>query len=142
MKERLCCCIPDQTREDLRCTRLAEYQIWMGDDPTPDAYTESCSVHLEQMLDDSVRFEVLRIPPSNNGVQPPTKLVGGILSIVEECAQIVEFYLAKYPISVFPQAPAGQHGATVDSCSASALRAVLPFIAEDIRRCRLAAGAQ
>lgn len=62
IKERLCCCIPDQTREDLRCARLAEYQIWFGNDPAPDAYTESCSVHLEQMLDDSVRFEVLRIP--------------------------------------------------------------------------------
>ena len=61
-KERLCCCIPDQTRQDMRCTHLAEYQIWSGDDPAPDAYTESCPEHLEQMLDDSMRFEVLRIP--------------------------------------------------------------------------------
>lgn len=61
MTKRLCCCIPDQKRLDVGCENLAEYQIWMGNNPAPDDYTESCAEHLEIMLDDSVRFEVLRI---------------------------------------------------------------------------------
>lgn len=52
----------------------------------------------------------------------------------ESAAQVVESYLAAYPADVFKQPPAGQHGETVDACSAAALRAVLPSIAEDIRR--------
>jgi hypothetical protein len=59
--KRLCCCIPDQSKIDERCHNYATYQIWNGHNPTPDDYTESCAEHLEEMLDDSSRFEVLRI---------------------------------------------------------------------------------
>ena len=61
MEKRLCCCIPNQEEPDDRCRNLAEYQIWNGYSPTPDDYTESCAEHLEKMLDDSGRFEILRI---------------------------------------------------------------------------------
>lgn len=53
---------------------------------------------------------------------------------IDSAAQVVLRYLSAYPIEVFPQAPAGKHGKTVDSCSASALRSVLPSIAEDIQK--------
>ena len=60
MDKRLCCCIPDQTKQDEQCQNLATYQIWWGN--TPDDFTESCATHLEEMLDDHVSFTVLRIP--------------------------------------------------------------------------------
>ena len=56
---RLCCCIPDQSKLDESCQKLAAYQIWTGS--TVDDYTESCAEHLEQMLDDSGRFDIVRI---------------------------------------------------------------------------------
>ena len=59
---RYCCCIPVQTALDEGCLNQAEYQIWFGDNPTPDDCTESCGEHLEAMLDDHNRFEILRIP--------------------------------------------------------------------------------
>ena len=59
--KRLCCCIPDQTKPDEQCLNLAEYQIWMGHSPLPEDSTDSCGNHLEEMLDDSVRFEIFRI---------------------------------------------------------------------------------
>lgn len=57
----LCCFIIDQDAPGDGCMNFAVYQIWNGDSPTPDDYTESCAAHLEQMLDDSMRFEILRI---------------------------------------------------------------------------------
>ncbi len=62
MAGRECCCIPAQQNLESGCTKPAEYQVWFGDNPTPDNFTESCAEHLEAMLDDSVRFEILRIP--------------------------------------------------------------------------------
>ena len=58
---RLCCFIPDQTKPDRGCQNIATFQIWLGDNPTPDDYTETCDEHLLQMLDDSSRFELIRI---------------------------------------------------------------------------------
>lgn len=60
--ERLCCCIPDQDKLDERCQNLAAYRILFGNYPGVDDFTESCSEHLEEMFDDNVRFEILRIP--------------------------------------------------------------------------------
>ena len=57
--DRLCCYIPDQTKLDEWCQKLAVYWICMGS--APDDFTESCAEHLEQMLDDSGRFEIVRI---------------------------------------------------------------------------------
>lgn len=53
---------------------------------------------------------------------------------VEASAKIVDDYLSAYPVAVFSEPPAGQHGVTVDACSAAAIRAILPNIAEDIRK--------
>ena len=61
MTSRLCCFILNQDKLEEGCENQAEYQIWYGYKPTPDDYTESCGEHLEQMLDDSTRFEILRI---------------------------------------------------------------------------------
>jgi len=63
--KRLCCCIPNQMKIGERCQNLAEYEIWMGDNPTPDDFTDSCGKHLEQMLDDSSRFVIFRISANN-----------------------------------------------------------------------------
>ncbi len=53
-----CCFIPDQSKLDQWCQNNAKYRIISG--PSPDDYTESCGQHLEQMLDDSIRFEICR----------------------------------------------------------------------------------
>jgi len=60
-EKHLCCCIPNQEKPNERCQNPAEYQIWSGWEPRGEQYTESCADHLESMLDDSVRFEILRI---------------------------------------------------------------------------------
>jgi hypothetical protein len=53
---------------------------------------------------------------------------------LEDAARVVEWYLSHYSASVFVQPEPGQHGKTVDACSAAALREVLPHIADDIRK--------
>jgi len=72
--KRMCCYIPDEDRPSKGCHKLAVYRIHFGNHPTiGDQYaysakiedynfTETCANHLEIMLDDNVRFEVLRIP--------------------------------------------------------------------------------
>lgn len=58
------------------------------------------------------------------------------------CAEIVDGFIAAYPERFFPEPPAGQHGRTIDACSARALRGVLPNVAAAIRaRGEEAAGA-
>ena len=51
-----CCYIADN---GLECLNSAQYRIISG--TSPDDYTETCSDHLELMLDDSPRFEIIRI---------------------------------------------------------------------------------
>ena len=51
----------------------------------------------------------------------------------ERAAQIVDHQLSHYPADVFLEPPPGEHGTTVDACSARALRAILPVVAERIR---------
>jgi len=53
---------------------------------------------------------------------------------VESAAQVVDKQIEAYPESVFIPPPDGQHGKTVDACSAAALRAVLPVVARKIRQ--------
>ena len=52
--------------------------------------------------------------------------------VIEECDDIVRRYLSAYPPDIFIPPPIGEHGETVDACSASALRAILPNIIRDI----------
>lgn len=52
---------------------------------------------------------------------------------VYSAAQVVEEYLKAYPTDIFIPPPVGQHGKTVDACSAAALRAILPNIERDIK---------
>lgn len=51
----------------------------------------------------------------------------------ERCAQLVNDWAKAYPASTFGEPEFGKHGPTVDSCSAKALRTILPTIAEEIR---------
>ena len=51
----------------------------------------------------------------------------------ERCAKLVEDWAKAYPASMFGEPEFGKHGPTVDSCSAKALRTILPTIAEEIR---------
>jgi hypothetical protein len=53
---------------------------------------------------------------------------------VEKAARIVDEYLKAYPPDIFIEPPLGQHGQTMDACSAAALRKILPNIATDIRK--------
>ena len=51
----------------------------------------------------------------------------------ERCAQIVEDLARHYPEAVFVPPEPGQHGKTVDACSAAAIRGIIPSIAAAIR---------
>lgn len=51
----------------------------------------------------------------------------------EACAQMVETRLEHYPTDIFTAPPPQQHGKTVDACSARAIRAILPSLANQIR---------
>jgi len=51
----------------------------------------------------------------------------------EQCAKILDDWPSHYPTDIFIQPPSGQHGKTVDACSAAAIRAICPNIAAAIR---------
>ena len=55
----------------------------------------------------------------------------------DRCEEVVNEALKHYHEDLFPKPESGQHGESVDSCSAAALRAVLPGIAADIRDTRI-----
>jgi len=61
MKIAQCCFIPDQTHKEKRCTNNTTFEIWYGENPTPDDYSHSCDEHLVEMLDDSKHFEINRL---------------------------------------------------------------------------------
>ncbi len=71
MTKPFCCFIPDQSKLDEGCQNPAAYEIYMMDNPTPDANTVSCAEHLEQMLDDSLYFHIFRIPPAIEPIVVP-----------------------------------------------------------------------
>ena len=49
-------------------------------------------------------------------------------------ANFVRDKVKHYPISVFGDPPHGEHGATVDSCSAKTMRVMLPSLADEIEQ--------
>ena len=51
----------------------------------------------------------------------------------ERCAKVVEDFAKAYPTTVFLEPEEGEHGQTVDACSARAIRTVLPEVAEKVR---------
>lgn len=53
--------------------------------------------------------------------------------VIEEAAKVAEGYEQNYPEDIFPEPPSGEHGRTIDTCSARALRRVLPLVIRDIR---------
>ena len=63
MTKRLCCYILDQKTLKRRCQNTATFEIWYGENPTPDDYSDSCDKHLVDLLDDSQTFTLNRIPP-------------------------------------------------------------------------------
>lgn len=56
--------------------------------------------------------------------------------ILEEAAGVADRWEGYYPTNLFPEPPPGEHGKTVDSCSARAARHVAACIAKDIRELR------
>lgn len=62
---RRCCYIPDQSKPDEWCPNPAVYEIQFGYCPTPDDTTDACAEHVGVMLDNSDRFEILRIEETN-----------------------------------------------------------------------------
>ncbi len=69
----------------------------------------------------------------------PQWIRDGILKVTdgteerERCAAIVQSHMRFYPENIFHEPPLGEHGKTVDACSAAAIRSILPVLAEDIR---------
>ena len=51
----------------------------------------------------------------------------------ERCAKILDDWPSHYPDDIFIPPPAGEHGYTVDACSAAAIRIICPNIAAAIR---------
>ena len=51
----------------------------------------------------------------------------------ERCARVAEGFARHYPEVTFIPPPPGQHGKTVDACSAAAIRGICPSIAVAIR---------
>jgi len=51
-----------------------------------------------------------------------------------EAAELVRDFAKHYPESVFIPPPPGEHGNTVDACSAAAIRAILPTIAAALEK--------
>lgn len=47
-------------------------------------------------------------------------------------AIVVEKWATRYPADIFGEPPNGGHGASVDSCSARAIRSVMPLVAFEI----------
>lgn len=62
--QRLCCCIPDQSKLEERCQKPTEFEVWFGWEPGPEDCTDTCSGHVAEMLDDSPRFEIVRVVES------------------------------------------------------------------------------
>ena len=56
----------------------------------------------------------------------------GYIAGVRAASKLVREWAANYPVNIFPKPPQGQHGATVDACSAETLRVMLPIIADAI----------
>lgn len=55
----------------------------------------------------------------------------------EAIAAMVDEWAARYPEDVFAEPAPGEHAATVDGCSARALRRMLPLVAQEIREMEL-----
>lgn len=51
----------------------------------------------------------------------------------ERCAAVIDEWVKHYGIEIFPEPSSGEHGNTIDACSARALRDVLPRIASKLR---------
>ena len=51
---------------------------------------------------------------------------------LEEAVKVIHAYATAYPEDIFIPPPPGEHGQTVDACSARALRVILPNIERDV----------
>lgn len=64
-------------------------------------------------------------------LRPPAHAL--VALVAAQAAAIAERWARAYPTAVFPDPPPGQHGRTVDACSARAARHVAKGIAAEIR---------
>lgn len=64
MNNRICCYINnDKFDQIVPCEKKATFQIWNNDDSSgPYDFTESCDQHISDLLDDTTRFNLVRIP--------------------------------------------------------------------------------
>src|SRR5688572_4967632 len=65
------------------------------------------------------------------------KLLALVDAVLLEAAREIEESARFYPEDIFTTPPRGEHGKTVDGCSAAAIRAVLPGLGDAIRALRL-----
>ena len=59
-------------------------------------------------------------------------------AVREACAAVLDEWYGYYPTDVFTETPPGEHGETVDACSASMARHVTKYIAAELRAIDLA----
>lgn len=57
----------------------------------------------------------------------------GMLEGMERAAEIIAAHALKYPMDVFTEPPPGEHGKSVDGCSARAIRYCCKVLREAIR---------
>jgi len=63
MNDRLCCCIPDQSKQSERCEKPAQYEIWFGSGD----FTDSCLEHIPLMMTDAQEHRIFKILPHGDG---------------------------------------------------------------------------
>ena len=73
------------------------------------------------------------------GSMPDIRTIGDAIKTarqeaLREAARVVREFVKHYPTDIFIEPLPGQHGKTVDGCSASAIRAICPTIANELDR--------
>lgn len=60
------------------------------------------------------------------------RIAAAVREALEEAVKVIHGYATAYPEDIFIPPPPGEHGKTVDACSARALRVILPNIERDV----------
>ena len=78
-------------------------------------------------------YEVRANEPLSFSADMIDLIANALAKAKEECIRIADKWDAAYPTDIFPEPPPGEHGKTVDACSARMGRIVARGIAKAIR---------
>jgi len=130
--------LPQESDQSEQWTETDIYEmitnpIYVGLGPFPPIITEETfSAGAERFIRERGVRAFISLMLSNLRVAFDLTAEGSYDLAVDKSAEIVLHWLSAYPETVFPGAEPGQHGKTVDACSAAALRAILPNILADL----------